>query len=327
MRAKSSFAIVAAGAAFLAAYFVFVRSNASTPESTALPNRQSGKTHGKAPELVEKSRVEKYLPKSLSNGPAAEAPFAPKASLLNPQQLVAEAEGPANNGSASAMYWMSLALKKCSTADKGSNDQIEAKVALRSVGREAMQRDRGQPVDANVVAKEAADTARMMETLRDECAKLPADQVSGWQDWLEKSAAAGNSTARAEFAHSVMNEFKDISYKEEHYEEFSRKNALAIRYLNDSAANGDCGNDILNGFRWVQQADAANEYIYQSLLLKHALLEFSTDTRTPANVVDRETLSLNAWLRNLADKVPRNQLADAEGASDYILSNVCKFGR
>jgi hypothetical protein len=327
MNVKYLFAIVAAGAVAVAAYFVSAHNDAGDPKTAPPPVVQVKKERGKAYAPIDKSRLaalEKYLPKSLGKERVVEPPFTPEASMDNPQKVVAEAEGPAKNGSASAMYWMSAALKKCSKVDKGSNEQIEEKAARKSIGREAMQRDSGQPpMDADAIVKEAADEAQMKETLRDECAKLPADQVADWQSWLEKSAAAGSGKARAVLSLSVKDKFTDPEYMQENYDEFSRENNLATQYLQDSVSNGDCDENILGGFSFLQM-DTTNKYIYQSLMLKHYLDYFSNHPETSEAVLNRETSSINAMLQSLADEVPQDQFADAEAASNYILGNVCR---
>jgi hypothetical protein len=274
-------------------------------------------------EKMDVATITKYLPRSLNEKNTASAIFKPKAALSNPAQVVAEAKVPAKNGSASAMYWLSSALRYCSRADMGTNEEIETKVAKRSIGLDAMAKDGGGAVDPEQQARNAANMARELEILRDECKQLPADDIKSWRDWLEKSAAAGDGEARADFAHTVMNEFNDPAYKEEHYAEFSRENTLARSYLDDSVANGDCGNDILNGFRWIQM-DATSKYIYQGLLLKHAFDDISTNPKFSAEYVDRETSSVSAFLKNLAYDVPIDARAEAENSSDYILRNICQ---
>lgn len=114
-----------------------------------------------------------------------------------------------------------------------------------------MKKDRGIAVDSSQIVTSAAHEVRQLEEVRDECKSVPASKIASWRDWLEQAAIAGDSAAREDFAHSVLEKFRDPLYKEENYDEYKRENSRAFRYLQDSVANGDCDNEVLNGFRWV----------------------------------------------------------------------------
>jgi hypothetical protein len=268
----------------------------------------------------------KYMPAKLSRIDPARVPIKPKATYETPAQLVREVEAEANSGSASAMYMMQTALKRCSTADMRTDQEIEATVAKRSLGKEAMDRDAGRTVDEEKETQHATNNARYIENLRDECKQLPAEQIASWKTLLQRSAEGGDPEARTAYAHAISEEFKDPQYLLENYDEFKRQNDLANSYLQDSIANGDCGYMVLNGFRWVK-SDPTSTYVYQSLLLKSALTDYANHPEIDARTLDSEIASLNATLKDLALHVPADQLGEADAAANYILQNVCEKTR
>lgn len=309
------------------AYLLSAR-HAPMPGKSASTRAQAGAASaGHVPDAQTVQRPQaahQYLPKPADSGDSAElTPFKPDVSIDHPLEVIGQALALAESGSPSAMRWMALTLKHCSEANMGSDAEIEDEIAQRSIGIEAMKRHQGHAVDTDQQLAYATRWAHALESLRDECRQIPEKQIDSWQEWLEKSAAAGDAKARERLAHTVMKAFKDPTYREMHYDEFQRRNDQAADYLYDSVAHGDCRNEILNGFRWVVM-DPARTYIYQGLLWRYALQDLRNDTTHTRKHVDTGMAELSAELNRLRANVPDAQLADAEAASDYLLNHMCK---
>jgi hypothetical protein len=285
------------------------------PNSTAKPV--------KSVDQSPRAQVQKYLPVKLAHIKPPAAPIKPKATYDKPAQLVREVQAEADAGSASAMYMMETALRRCATADMRSDQEIEALAVKRSLGQDALDRDAGRTIDEATETQRATDSARLIESVRDECKQLPAEQIASWKTLLERSAQSGDPEARTAYAHAISDEFKDRQHLLENYDEFKRQNDLANSYLQDSVANGDCSDVVLNGFRWVT-SDPTSTYVYQSLLLKSALRWYGTHPVMDQRLLDAETASLNASLKNLAMKIPADQIENADAAANYILQNICQ---
>jgi|SRR5450432_424812 len=234
-----------------------------------------------------------------------------------PGDLAKEATAEANAGSPEAMRQLSQALLACARADMGSDEEIEQKVAKRSIGRELLKDD--SSIFPNVSA-DAHEVARL-EGIRDSCKQLTKGEIDQGLSWLERSAAAGDSEARAGYAWTLLNDFPTAEAKEDNAEEYIRRRDLAFGFLQDSIANGDCTNGILNGFRTVT-SDPISTYVYQSLLLQHALEDYGSG-RFPPDVAARESASVSAMLNYLASNVPVDQRAAAENTTRDILQNYC----
>lgn len=233
-----------------------------------------------------------------------------------PGDLAKEATPDALAGLPDAMHVLAMALRECTRADMGSDDDIEKKVAKRSLGREIL---KGDSANSNP-AQDAAEVKRL-EGIRDSCRQIPSSESNQWLNWLEKSAAAGDSQARAAYAWLALQEFQTQEAKEENAEEYVRRRDAAFAMLQDSIANGDCSNGLLNGFRQVSP-DPLNHYVYEGLLLQHALDDFSTGRFAP-DYVNRESQSVTAFLNNLADAVPLEQRGSAQATIRDILQNYC----
>lgn len=227
-----------------------------------------------------------------------------------------EVEAEAIAGSPDAMHELASALHECSRAQMLSDDEIERQVAKRSLGREILSGD-------GTTSSPAEDAARVkrLERVRDSCRQIPKAESDQWINWLEKSASAGDSQARVEFAWQALDEFPTQEAREENAEEYVRRRDEAFGLLQDSIANGDCSNGILNGFRKVSP-DPLNEYVYEGLLLQHAL-DSLNDGRLPPDVVSIETQSVEATLNNLALGVPAAQRNLAQATTRDILQNYC----
>lgn len=326
MRAKHIFGwgvVIAAATCAIALFVMTPMLTARSTASTFIAKRvdpMGGNAIYKAPLAA----IEKYLPRRSPDAHVAIVPLIPNATLWRPHAVVAEVDRAAREGSAAAMYWMGMALRKCTNIDTRTDAEIEDSIAKRSVGWQEMSRDRGENTSETKTVEDASALARSMETLRDECANFSTSEIADWQDWLRQAAAAGDSAARDEYAHAVMDKYKDPNYKAEHYADFSRENAQAIEYLEDAIAAGDCSNDILNGFRWVQQHDMTRLYVYQSLLLKSSMTGAASELRRPDSRQDLGNTLLATELQRLAYSVPKNAFEDADAASDYILHNLCQ---
>ncbi len=233
-----------------------------------------------------------------------------------PGDLAKEVTAEAVTGSPEAMRVLSNALRECARADMGSDDEIEVRVAKRSLGREVLTGGH----TASDPGRDAAEVKRL-EGIRDSCAQIPKSTSDKWLDWLEKAAVAGDSEARAAFAWSALQEFATPQAKEENAEEYLRRRDEAFDLLQDSIANGDCSNGILNGFRHVTP-DPLTQYVYEGLLMQHTLDDFSSG-RFPADYVNQESQSLTVFLNNLANGVPIEQRASAQATMRDILQNYC----
>ncbi len=201
----------------------------------------------------------------------------------------------------------------------GSNDEIEQLVAKRSLGRDALRGDgkKSNPSDDALEAKR-------LEGIRDSCSPIPKSESDHWLDWFEKSAVAGDSEARAAFAWSALDEYSTPQSKEENADEYLRRRNEAFALLQDSIANGDCSNGILNGFRKVSP-DPLRQYVYEGLLLQHALDDYASGKIPyPPNVISQETESINVTLTNLASYVPEEQRGSAQATIRDILQNYCR---
>ena len=119
--------------------------------------------------------------------------------------------------------------------------------------------------------------------------------------WLEHLAAAEDPEARFGYAWTLLQDYPTAEAKEDNAEEHIHRRDLGFDFLQDSIANGDCTNDILNGFRTVPP-DPISNYIYEGLLLQHALDIYGSG-RFPPDVAARESASVSATLNNLAAQV------------------------
>ena len=258
------------------------------------------------------------LPKrTRSTAKISSAPFKGTYSRSNaPGDLAQEATAEALAGSSAAMLVLGTALHECARANMGSDDEIEVSVAKRSLGRDVLAS--GQT--GSDPARDAAE-AKRLEAIRDSCSQISKSASDRWLDWLEKAAVAGDSEARVAFAWSALQDYATPQAQEENAEEYVRRRDEAFDMLQDSIANGDCSNGILNGFRKVSP-DPVTQYVYEGLLLQHTLDDFSSG-RFPVDYVNLETQSLNATLSNLAAGVPLEQRGLAQATTRDILQNYC----
>jgi hypothetical protein len=233
-----------------------------------------------------------------------------------PGDVAKEATADANAGSPEAMRQLGQALRACEQADMGSDEEIEQKVAKRAIGQ-ALLRGDSSPPDVDADAREAA----RLEGIRDSCKQITKDEMDQSLTWLERSAAAGDPDARFSYVWTLLQDFPTAEAKEDNAEEYVRRRDLGFAFLQDSIANGDCTNGILNGFRTVT-SDPISTYVYQSLLLQHAL-EIYASGRFPPDVAATESASVSATLNNLASNVPVDQRAAAENTTRDILQNYC----
>ena len=245
------------------------------------------------------------------------APFKPQHQIqFAPGDLAKEATAEANAGSPAVMRQLGQALRECARADMGSDEELEQKVAKRAIGQELL---RGDSAGPNVTA-DAQEVARL-EGIRDSCKQITKDEMDQSLAWLERSAAVGDPDARFSYAWTLLQDFPTAEAKEDNAEEYIRRRDLGFAFLQDSIANGDCTNGILNGFRTVT-SDPISTYVYQSLLLQHAL-EYYASGQLPPDVAARESASVTATLNNLAYNVPVDQRAAAENTPRDILQNYC----
>ena len=214
------------------------------------------------------------------------------------------------------MHQLGQALRACAQADMGSDEEIEQKVAKRAIGRELLRGDSASP---NVTA-DAQEVARL-EGIRDSCKQLTKDEMDQSLIWLERSAALGDPEARFSYAWTLLQDFPTAEAKEDNAEEYIRRRDLAFGFLQDSIANGDCTNGILNGFR-TTTPDPISNYVYEGLLLQHALDIYGSGL-FPPDVAATESASVSATLNNLASNVPVDQRAAAESTTRDILQNYC----
>jgi hypothetical protein len=258
------------------------------------------------------------LPKRRANSLSTRSETIRSAHLISdaPGDVAKEVKAEAIAGSPDAMHELASALHECSRAQMLSDDEIERQVAKRSLGREILSGE-------GTTSSPGDDAARVkrLERVRDSCLQIPKAESDQWINWLEKSATAGDSQARVEFAWQALDEFPTQEAKEENAEEYVRRRDEAFGLLQDSIANGDCSNGIFNGFRKVSP-DPLNEYVYEGLLLQHALDDLN-DGRLPPNVVSIESQSVQAILNNLALGVPAAQRSLAQATTRDILQNYC----
>ena len=245
------------------------------------------------------------------------APFKPQHQIqFAPGDLAKEATAEANAGSPAAMRQLAQALRACARADMSSDEEIEQKVAKRSIGQALLNGNSNAP---NVSA-DAQEVARQ-EGVRDSCKQLSKDEIDQSLNWLERSAAAGDSKARSSYAWTLSSDFPTAEAKEDNAEEYIRRRDLAFGFLQDSIANGDCSNGILNGFR-MASPDPVSQYVYEGLLMQHTLDDYASG-RFPPDVAAMESQSVTARLNYLASGVPVDQRAAAENTIRDILQNYC----
>ena len=214
------------------------------------------------------------------------------------------------------MRQLGQALRACAHADMGSDEEIEQKVAKRSIGQELLRGDSASPN----VTTDAQEVARL-EGIRDSCKQLTKDEMDQSLTWLERSAAAGNPEARFGYAWTLLQDFPTAEAKEDNAEQYIRRRDLAFGFLQDSIANGDCSGDILNGFR-TASPDPVSQYVYEGLLMQHAL-DLYASGQFPPDEAAMESQSVTARLNYLALNVPLDQRAAAENTTRDILQNYC----
>jgi hypothetical protein len=245
------------------------------------------------------------------------APFKPQHQVQTaPGDLAKEATPEADAGSPEAMRQLAQALRACARADMGSDEELEQKVAKRSIGQELLNGNSAAPN----VSDDAHEVARL-EGIRDSCKQLSKDETDQGLSWLERSAAAGDSEARFGYAWTLLQDFPTAEAKEDNAEEYLRRRDLAFEFLQDSIADGDCTGGILNGFR-TAAPDPVSQYVYEGLLLQHALDIFASG-QFPPDVAAEESQSVMATLNYLASSVPVDQRAAAENTTRDILQNYC----
>jgi hypothetical protein len=248
---------------------------------------------------------------------AAHTPSAPlQLSSGFPGDVVKATLPSANDGSPEAMRELATGLHACAEANMASDDEIERLVARRSLGRQLLSKN------ARIVspADDAAEVKRL-EDIRDSCVTVSPDATKQWLDWLEKAAATGDADSRFQYAWEALEEFPTQASREENAEEYLRRRDLAFGLLQDSVANGDCSSGILNGFRKVSP-DPLTRYVYEGLLLQHALDYYSTAS-LPPDVVNSESQGVQAALTNLSISVPVEQRGLAQATIRNILQNYC----
>jgi hypothetical protein len=211
--------------------------------------------------------LQKLLPQRRGVSQAGFTPsFKPQHQIqFAPGDLAEEATPQANAGSPEAMRELGEALRACARADMGSDEEIEQKVAKRSIGQQLL---RGDPSAPDVKA-DAREVARL-KGVRDSCKQVTKDDMDQALNWLERSAAAGDRDARFGYAWTLLQDFPTAEAKVDHAEEYIRRRDLAFGFLQDSIANGDCTSGVLNGLR-TATPDAISNYVYEGLLLRHAL--------------------------------------------------------
>jgi hypothetical protein len=233
-----------------------------------------------------------------------------------PGDVAKESDAEARAGLPEAMRQLGQALLACAHADMSSDEEIEQKIAKRSIGRELLKGDSSIPN----VAYDAQEVDRL-KRVRESCKLVTKDDMAQGLTWLERSAEAGDSEARAKYAWTALDEFPTYEAKEDNAEGYLRRRDLALGYLKDSIANGDCSNGILNGFRKAT-SDPVSNYVYQSLLYQHALQDYDSG-KFPPDVAARESAGLEAMLAYMASTVPVDQRAAAENTTRDILQNYC----
>ena len=308
--------VVACVVALRAYYAVLDRSSAEQISPHVPSAKAEAPAHLTTKDLG--SIVNEALPrKSLAPKQHSSVVFQARNSVVEaPGDLALEASAAAENGSTVAMTELSSALKLCAEANMGTDEEIDRKVAAQSVGREKLDRS-----SSDLQVQRAVKLAEFQKRTRDSCKKIPAEQTKRWLDWLERAAAEGDARARGAYAWSALDDYKTDEDRAMNADEYLRRRDAAYSFLQDSVANGDCGPNILNGFRKVSP-DAVSAYIYQGVLIRSSL-EALKAGGAPPDVVARETSALDAWLKTLAGAVPPERLTDATNTTSYIIQNYC----
>jgi hypothetical protein len=203
----------------------------------------------------------------------------------------------------------------------GDDDEVEAAIVKRSLVFEAGRKNAGMPVekDAGYFAGIQGQIANAKET-RDSCRNVPVAESQTWLSWMEKAAIAGDERARFAYAWTALDEFKTREDQLANNDEYIRRRDTASGLLQDSIANGDCDDMLLNGFRKVSP-DPATGYVYQSILLRRGLAVLAS--RPPSQDTGQERASINQKIKELAAAVPDDQLAAADNSITYIQQNYC----
>jgi hypothetical protein len=238
-----------------------------------------------------------------------------------PDKIIAEAKDAANNGIPAAQRALAQALYKCATAPMGDDDEVEAAIVKRSLVFEAGRKNAGIPLekDAGYFAGIQGQIADAKET-RDSCRNVPVAESKTWLSWMEKAAIAGDEQARFAYAWTALDEFKTREDQLANNDEYIRRRDTASGLLQDSIANGDCDDMLLNGFRKVSP-DPVTGYVYEGILLRRGLAVLSTSP--PSQDIELQRASINKRIKELAADVPDDQLAAANNSIAYIQQNYC----
>jgi hypothetical protein len=158
-------------------------------------------------------------------------------------------------------------------------------------------------------------------SVRDSCSKVSPDDAKTWLTKLDAAAAAGDKTAKLDYAKLALDDLS-VNDKREEPAEYQSRREQAFDYLTDLVADGDCTWPVLEQLE-VASPNATIKYIYGSMRLQQiAKLISANSDMSPAQVatansyVQRQRMGLSAL-------VPENQMNAADSAASYIAQNIC----
>lgn len=288
--------------------------------ATRAPSQPVPKVHRDA--LVKKPElVAAALPSVRSTG-SSSSDFTLKSPTNKPDQVIAESAVAAAAGDPAAMRYTAEALHACAYADMRDDTSLRNKAIADANAIEHSLAAAGMafaPGSAPSVHVDPAIADKM--SVRDSCSKVSTGDAKSWLTKLDAAAAAGDATAKLEYAKLALGDLS-VNDKREEPAEYQSRREQAFDYLTDLVADGDCSWSVLEQLE-VASPNATIKYIYGSMRLQQMLKMVSANTEmSPARVATANSY-LQRQRTGLSALVPEDQLNAADSAATYIDQNIC----
>lgn len=174
-----------------------------------------------------------------STGAVPAPEFAPPlpSPMIPLDERIAQLQLLASSGRADAMLALGRALLDCRLVDPRDDQAIERHwidFFLRT------QSDNAETIDDAAVTEMVSSMKHRMVDLRERCARVDANGISHWLDWVEQAARAGDTQAMLDYAELAINARRDGEAPTAPADEIARRRALAREYLWRALQRGDC---------------------------------------------------------------------------------------